>query len=724
MFFFRQAIFIFLMSMVGYSTPLNQFKVIPLKNPISVVTNKDTPAYQAFALLKKENLSEESDLATEETCVESCREVDLNDMQSAPQTFLKISKPIVLAKVYIQQSEFTQQTTQERQVLPQKTIANNSNSQVPPRKTIYQIPPSRQDADRMMEHAARQPVRYPAGQYQPEPTEDDLTSEEILASLTPEQKTRVSTVVAQNRIDRGIYDVGRMGNRNTEQNPDTRSSGELITGHIKLVGGLALTNTMTMSIHRQENGIIQETGYVRTGDWKYQIQVSSPSGILIGKLYDSEGRLIGRGIQRLSPNAETQKNGPEIFLQPATSAVAGNVRSYYDAPEVNGGRNASTRAPKPITNLKGNLASGFAELIVQGANDFSVEGIEENSFALLRTQAPQHYQTNQIIAAQEKVETFLYPVGMMQALREIVADQRSSEALYANLGKARNEEVTIIWGKVERDGQPIEKAEVSLEGGEDLRPIYFNEFQIPEPKLSATSANGLFAFLGTREGLHSLVARKGLQYIGHANVFVEEGAVAVAPLTTKSQLVPVPVKSFDAFNGELLPAQIQMQSLDFTLDLLTGDDLVHLPPIQRLGFAEVAATNHYVPALYAYNDQQEFLSFPRISYEWLNSVAAEVQKKTTQLAQGQLGTLVGFVAQEEFVVQTWGGSMPENVRIYYFDQTGKILEQNSGIAGGGFIIFNLPDDYQQLSIDLLQSQTTHLRVLPVDQGKVTIHSLF
>lgn len=338
----------------------------------------------------------------------------------------------------------------------------------------------------------------------------------------------------------------------------------------------------------------------------------------------------------------------------------------------------------------------------------------------MRTQSEKYFQTNQIIASNEKILNLVYPVGMMDALKSIVSDQRSSDSFYQSLKNARNEEVAIIWGQVMVDDKPVAKAEVSLEGQDELQPIYFNTFHIPDPQLKETSENGLFAFIGSKEGLQSLVARRGFKYIAHSNVYVEQGAVAYSDMKTTTKIQPVVLKSFDAFTGAPVPAKVQMQSIDFTVDIVDGMNLIHLPIMNRLGFAQAEVPQGYVPGVYAYNDKEDHLHFPLVTYQWMNEIAYEIQSRHGVSVNGQRGTTVGFVSDEEFVVQTWGSDRPQDTLIVYFDAQGKLLNQNTGVAGGGFIIVNYDGPDQQLSVDFLQSQTTSLRVLPLNPNSVTL----
>lgn len=684
-----------LLGLFGYSHKLNRIDILQLPTPVSVKVQKDNPAYLAFELLKDDTHEDPAEISTEQFCETGCKRIDLNERLDNQEFVQTEFSPIELQAIRI-----------ERPPHINKNRLQAARGSTNP----YQLPPKPS-----WQMTANQPVRALTNVRSPAPLDTGELSEELL-------------------MDEILADevLGKSKNQRDPEEVSIAASRIRLRGHISLSQGLALTDQMSFSIQRQENGMTREKGEIFLRDGKYEITVDDYSGMLVAQLKDKNGQIIGKGVHRLVLPTEGKSqnvNGPEIVLSPSSNSVAATGKNYYEPPQpptVASARSAGRSerpSPQIIKGMAANIASGYAQMEVR-ENNLALPDVNENSFALLRAQAPEFYQTNQIVSSERHSDFFLYPVGMMKALREIVAQQRSSDPLYANLSKARDEEVTIIWGQILKDGVPQEKIDISLESEYQIKPVYFNEFQIPDPKLQATSKNGLFAFLGPAEGLHSLVARKGLQYVSHTNVFVEAGAVAVANLETTSQLSPIQVRSYDAFTGEPRPLQVQMQSVDYTIELPEAQDVVYLPQVQRLSFAEAPGDAHYAPALFVYNDVQESINLPAVSYQWVNAMADKVQKKTGQRVDGQLGTLVGFVPQEEFVVQTWGGTAPENVRIFYFDQSGEILEQPTGVAGGGFIIFNIEDEYKQVSIDLIQSQTTSLRIFPIDPGKITIHPLF
>lgn len=733
-----QAVLVFLITFIGYSYSLNQTRVLPLVQPIAVKTNKSTPAYQAFSLLhpsQEQNLKSGENEVVENLCSSGCRDVNLNDLKSDQQSLRRPEKLIMLSKTFILKKDFiSEDAPKVYQPPPARILASQAKSDV---IRVNEVREVRNEIMAVL--TPQQQVRIEKAQSNGFnldeailPTQDFAAPSRIYAHAGPNRETatdqapkeaaRTSTVYSpSNPSSEAPPDLASRRDDGSSATPDTENSSTLLSGRILFSNGLAYTDTTHLVIGRSEDGQLKDQGKFHLQDASYQIHVQNRTGTLVAKLYSGTGQLLGEGSQRLNslewkPN---QKNGPEIVLTPVQS-FAGRSASHYDVDEGGDVKPTAVRGASPPLGLQGNLASGFAELKMDEENQWSLDGIQKNSFAVLRTQGKTFFQTNQIVASNEKVLNLIYPVGMMEALKEIVAEQRSSEEFFHTLGRVKNEDLAVIWGQVMIDKKPVAQAEVTLEGSEDLVPIYFNDFQLPDQKLKSTSRNGYFAFLAPREGLQSLVARKGLKYIAHSNVYVEKGAVAFADMKNSSAIEPVTVKSFDAFTGEARAVNAQIQSLDYTVEIPEGYATVFFPTINRLGFAQVQAPESYVPALYAYNDNVDHLHFPLLTYQWLNQKSHEIQNKHGTFTSSERGTIVGFVMDEEFVVQTWGAAQDEHTRIVYFDAQGNLLDQNTGIAGGGFMIVNHVGDEVQLSVDFLQSQTTSLRVLPSGAQTVSV----
>lgn len=475
-----------------------------------------------------------------------------------------------------------------------------------------------------------------------------------------------------------------------------------IVGPLEITGGLAVTNEHHIEIRRNDEGVLHELGRVDLSQGTYNIVIDDASGSVLGRLVDKEGKILGEGsfrLNRVSAQAGNYIQGPRLKIEPHLD-FSGVVTNYYNSKPAQG-------AP---ANTRVTFVKGISDIAIRKDGIVSMDGVTKGSSTVLRAAAPKYMQTTQIIISGQEFKSFVYPESMIKALQEIVGQQRSIISA---------DTPTIIWGRVAIDKKPVSGIEVSLESDPSLQAIYFNQFMIPDSNLRTTSENGLYAFINVELGFHSLLATRSESFFGYSNVIVEDGSVAQGDIESTIKSESVPLKVYDAFSGEAHPVKLTMQSLSDEVSVEGEVQTLMLPHVSRLGMMQVRPIgSDYIPARYLYNDSDEFIHAPLIQFNWLRSIKASL--KINDSATG--GVIVGFVHDEDFEVYLAGYDNFDQRNIVFFDMQGRVLQNRKGMSGGGFIIYNVPEDTHEVVVVGTRSQKIYSRLLPVDPNSLSVLS--
>lgn len=472
-----------------------------------------------------------------------------------------------------------------------------------------------------------------------------------------------------------------------------------IQGPLEITGGLAVTNEHHIEIRRSDEGVLKELGKVDLTQGLYNIQIEGSTGTILARLVSKEGKIMGEGSFRLSQLAiaKGSNQGPKIKIAPQPD-FSGVTTSAYN-PAVMDSAPANTR----VTFVK-----GASEVLAKKDGLVAMDNVAKGSSTILRAAAPNHLQTASLIVSGQEFKAPLYPDSMIKALQDIVSQQRATSFDGAP---------TIIWGKASLDGKPVAGITVSVETDPSLQPIYFDQFMIPNSNLQSTSENGIFAFVSVTPGFYSLLATRGDAIFGYQNVMVEEGSVALGDVDATMKFESVPLRVYDAFTGEGRAAQITMQSLSEEVNVKDGLSMVNLPQISRLGMMRVQPEgSDYVAARYIYNDKDAFVHLPLVHWSWLSAIKTYLKIDDAPSA----GFIVGFVPDENFEVYLAGYDQFEARHIVYFDMQGRILQNRKGIAGGGFILYNVPEDTHEVVVVGERTQKIYSRVIPVDANSLSV----
>lgn len=474
-----------------------------------------------------------------------------------------------------------------------------------------------------------------------------------------------------------------------------------VVGAIEITGGLAVTNEHHIEIRRNDEGVLKELGRVDLQKGTYKIEVQDIIGSVVARLVSKDGKTMGEGSFRLSrvENITTGTfKGPKLKIAPQPDFSAVVTNAYY--PNAN-------RAP---ANSRVTFVKGTSDVKVDGDSMATMENVSKGSSTVMRAAAPNHYQSASIIVAGSESRISLFPETMIAAFRDIVSQQRQLSL---------DENPNIIWGQVKLDGKTISGVEVQVESDPSLVPVYFNEMMLPDPKLNTTSANGLFAFVDTSPGYHSLLATRSGALFGYQNVVVEDGSIAVGDIEATIKSEPTPLRVYDAFSGEFTRATIEMQSLQENIEVNERVQMISLPQLNRIGLLRVQPEGtEYLAARYLYNDKDSFVHIPLVQWSWLSAIKNYLRINDSP----DSGIVVGFVPNEDFEVYLAGYDDFDTQNIVYFDMQGRILQNNKGISGGGFILYNVPPDTHEIVLVGRDSQKISARVLPVDPNMLTVLS--
>ncbi|AFX99761.1 hypothetical protein [Bdellovibrio bacteriovorus] len=673
-------------------------KFIPIYEALTIKAQKNSPPHIAF----EELLESERQLA-EWSRIEKVKPLNLAAEKSTAPLFAK----------RVEISEMVIQKTPERFIAEAPTT---KTVDADPTAWMNDLSPAQ--AKRLQAAQSRSEV---IGQDWSQPTWSDMAKEvleksgvltEATASSNP--RVYVAGVDASGKASTKIPQAEvRIPDRNNQPSDDgmnpsyglveeQRPAGiRTISGPLEITGGLAVTNEHHIEIRRSDEGVLKELGKVNLVQGQYNIDVEDVTGSIIARLVDKEGKTLGEGsfrLNRVASIAQNRLQGPKIRIEPHPD-FGGIVTSAYN-PKPDDAAPAKTL----VTFVK-----GAKEVAPKKDGAVAMDNVTKGSTTVMRAAAPSHMQTASIVVSGQEFKTPLYPASMIQALQDILSQQRQMSFEGAP---------TIIWGKVSLDGKTLSGIDVVVESDQSLVPVYFNQFMLPDPSLKATGDNGLFAFVNAEPGFHSLLATRAEAIVGYQNVVVEEGSVAQGDIQSTMKNESVPLRVYDAFAGDAVPATVTMQSLQSEFEV-QGATTVTLPNLRRYGLMRVQPEGtDYVAARYVYNDNDEYVHAPVVRWSWLSAIKGYLKIDDLPTA----GVIVGFVPDENFEVYLAAYDSFNPRQIVYFDMQGKILQNGKGIAGGGFILYNVPEDIHEVVVVGERTQKIYSRVLPVDPNTLSVLS--
>jgi len=470
-------------------------------------------------------------------------------------------------------------------------------------------------------------------------------------------------------------------------------------GQIEMTGGLAFVGPGThLLVKRVVDGQALEKGRIWVTEGKFEIHVDKALGFLVAELVNRNGQVLGRGEINLLglqdiPLRDNQIRDLRIALRPANDAVALRTLPAYSSgpnPTLSASRvEIQDHAPARATNDEGYLTDST---------------LDKSSTFVARATAHKHWSTIVVGQAGYQQDIRLFSNNLIEALINISlngTDKR--EAFHAG----------VVWGQVSRTGEPVAGAQVEMAG--DYRPIYFNEAYLPDPQLSSTSKNGLFAFLRVKPGVQAVRVRWS-DKLYPAQVFPAENRhVSYVEMELRDHVISQ-IKMIDPLdNDRPVESHIKLVGTDSVLKL-SGDNYVDYSTAANTFMVEAQAGQDYEISRTVLTGTPQRAFLPMVRRDWLRGFFEQLQIN----AQPGRGQVVGFVDQYDFEVEITGLSQQDQTKIIYFDRYGKLVPGNMGVSGGGFIILNAPLGLQTVYIRPVRSKVGFSQVVVAEPDYVHV----
>ncbi len=472
-----------------------------------------------------------------------------------------------------------------------------------------------------------------------------------------------------------------------------------ITGQVRLPLGLALGDR-PLEIRRIVDGVRVDVGEIDAPKGTFSIPVAAMEGTLSIELSDKTGTVIASASHRLGPEDE---RGNLLMHVTAKSQFAGTFVSFNKEPNHLLGEKLLSIRGEPTEIL-------YATLGVHDNSDalgsFAFPKISESSFGLIRARSKGFADTLLTLSAGEAKGISLLPTKFISALKQIIQGEQHQDL----------ENSGMIFGQVLFDGKPMSGVSVTLDESAEQVPVYLSGF-IPLQGVEATTENGYFAFTGLSKGMHTAVATRNGEYLGHLNLEVDDEAVSIGNLEASTKNQTTQIKVYDAFEGTPLSANVHIQSVKDSMQVL-GVAEVYLPQIQRLSFGYVQPDQvDYLPYQMAYSDKDDFIHVPLVKADWLQNIFTE--RRITNVPDS--GIVIGFVPEDDFEAYLSHEESYDSSNIVYFDMLGRIVP--AGVTGGGFVMFNVPSGTQSIVVMSKKTEMLSTQVIPVGADSTTILKL-
>lgn len=552
-------------------------------------------------------------------------------------------------------------------------------------------------------------------------TNDDLNIEDVRPKEDPTLKEKIRTLMAQ----QGYKDNTQTNSLANPANPsNTTSAPSLprlpisIRGDIEFAKdsseALALTDKHFIDVRRFEEGIPKEVAQVNLVNGTFSINLQSTKGVIIGRLTSKGGGVDGEG--RIAVLDLMSSSHPKLILKKNPTAPYKPISAYGNdwggtptmpttgsSENKNNRRGYSKNSSDTSTNhTKQNSNNGFSPTMMlagtppnipteditknSASNDDTSMKLFNNDFEpssefVLEANAAYHRPTVAISNISTRSQISLLPDRMINGLSEILLEQDIS------LNFDRGD--SLIWGVIKDQGRPVEGATVLA--GQGARTSYFGGFYLPDQTRTKTSENGMFSITLSQPGWNELFVELADGRRIRVNTVVFSGKITQVDIDAPKGITPLTLRSFDAFTGDPLRTNLQIQQLDQPIDTgFEGTAMIDVPKTNNLSFVLVSPEAPYEKIRLSYTQLEDYLHIPLFTKNWMDEFRTYLKISD----EPQTGNVVGFIQGDDFTVEVQ--NKDSSSKVAYFDQQGRF--SNQGIAGGGFILFNLEEDQVNLTL--------------------------
>lgn len=659
----------------GYPSKMDSQLHIFLNREVTIKVNKNYPSYVAYDSV---NIKKSTMPLAQEEMVRIVR-LSTESSDETLDSFHPLAKKVILNTIVIKKEVevFNTQAVNENYIRNSQQYEENTKTAVPLSGTSPAMP----DWDQKNWVAEFKPYfrkKVEDGSFAVSWSQKSGVKS---VRVVTERKSNVDDVKFKSQHDKPTY---------TDATTHVLGTQNRIIGAVEFKNGLALSNEYRIEIRRYEEGVFREKGTYNLQESAYEIFPNDLKGFLLGRLIDGNGRTMGEGVVRISDtviNKQGAHRGPTIYITPK-SDVSGRMVSSYNID----GKSALSQPSRA------SVFQGHMDKNVGSDGQVKFNNVVRNSPTNLIAESHGHFAAQQIILAGESFTTELIPEKMGIALKQIVSDLRQQ-----NLNDPH---LAIVMGKVTFDGLPVSGVNVKMENEVDAQAVYFNSLMLPDPKLSATSENGYYAFIVDGGDLKTLMAYRGDKYFGHMNAVVTPGMTSFVEIQNTIKTDSVEIKVYEPFSGLPEFSEISLQGQSDVLTVEKGLGSIQLPYLGRWSFMHARPLEKYIPAHYTYVDKSDYIYVPLISREWMTYIFSS--NKISMRPSTNM--VVGFVIDEDFEVEVPGMDSAQN-HIVYFDYSGKVTDR--GYQGGGFIIYNLPEGIYEPLVFGTKSQKVYSRIAPL-----------
>lgn len=478
----------------------------------------------------------------------------------------------------------------------------------------------------------------------------------------------------------------------------------LVRGPIEFSGGLAVTHAGDrLVVQREAAGRSAEAGSVSLRKGQYEIYVESLDGVLVAELRGPHGDIVGRGHFELNKiqvtPAQRRVDGILLRVTPVVAGIAGRVRSAYATGPLDQGLRGARIA----------FAQTSIKTQTQGAGFFEERRLAEGSRVTARVTAKAHRPTIVTLLAGMESAVPMYSEKMINAF-----DGLTREQSLTNQG--------LVWGRVVRNGSPVESARIEILTEGALRPIYFSELMLPDKTKTATGSNGLFAIPVADGRVHAIQVVTAEKYSEPVFAVVDPGAVTPLELDLAKRGI-YQAAAFDAFRTEW-PLAVSIRptghakgrTIRLPREPKTDRPLqVGLTHLGQPVSLDVEAGPEYLQTRVIQNPETRSLILPMVQKVWFDRLVGRVRYNGT-FAEG---AAIGFIQGGRFKVEMAPEAFGNDARILYFDSRGELLDQPYGEAGGGFVILGLKSGVQTVVVKADGSDQVFATTVVIDHDTVS-----
>ncbi|MCX7977486.1 MAG: DUF4198 domain-containing protein [Bdellovibrionaceae bacterium] len=435
-----------------------------------------------------------------------------------------------------------------------------------------------------------------------------------------------------------------------------------IVGELQMSGGLGYHQGFQFDVKRVVKGLPAESGEVNIANASYSIQVSDLDGILVARLRDDRGKVLGQASYRLS---EAWNNGvvkgKTLTLRPV-SGISGSLGVFgFDPTGSDLGE-----LHQDLSSIANSTEPNFGHL---------QDAFRMGSEKIIRLEKEGFHPMSQVARVGDEGGFQLLPRKMVAMMAEILQDQRRANFI--------NTEAALVIGRVLIDGKPVAGAQVVDSLSPEIEVFYFNELFIPEASLRQTSSNGLFVIFNHPGGEVALEAYRSEKLIGVANAILESGRATVANIQSSIKTRDIQRKCRNPFTGELVPCSLAIQGIG-DIESISGLVEIKVPDLSGKRWVFVDGGEDSIPTKSAIFDQDEGEDLVVLPRERILNILEQDGLRVEDLL---FGAFVGFVGNGAKEVYLLSRGEPIQARISWFDSQGN-LSHPAG-AGGGFILTGL-----------------------------------